>query len=255
MITFELGPFWLAMEDLKRAVQLASILHNQGDNVVAENNHSLFENHFKEILPIIRNMRLDSAFTACWKLDHLLKRYRYKRYTPNEIKLALERLIEDISLEMKQEVFFHYRRDLADLLRSIPAVWEDVICAFPSSRHEIEAGIDCFALGDYPGSIFHMLRIAEVGLRAIAKERNVKTVRGSKPIEYAMWGEVIAALRDAIDMIRTAKGNKRPLTAKRRAYREIAVEFYSTIMGDMQALLPLRDRTVHLRDAYDKGEA
>jgi hypothetical protein len=68
-------------------------------------------------------------------------------------------------------------------------------------------------------------------------------------------GEVIAALRDAIDTIRTAKGNKRPLTAKRRANREIAVEFYSTIMGDMQALLPLRDRTVHLRDAYDKGEA
>jgi len=26
-------------------------------------------------------------------------------------------------------------------------------------------------------------------------------------------------------------------------------------MGDMQALLPLRDRTFHLRDKYDKGEA
>jgi hypothetical protein len=55
------------------------------------------------------------------------------------------------------------------------------------------------------------------------------------------------------DAIQSAKQNKQTLTAKRRANREIAVEFYITIMGDMQALLPLRDCTVYLSDKYDSG--
>jgi hypothetical protein len=53
----------------------------------------------------------------------------------------------------------------------------------------------------------------------------------------------------------TAKGNKKPLTPKRRANREKAVDFYRTILADMQALQTLRDKTVHLRDTYDRGQA
>jgi hypothetical protein len=177
--------------------------------------------------------------------------------TYQDVNDRLQKLLEAIEYWAKQQYFFHYSRDMGKLYFAIDKDWKGVLAqtGFPSLRREIEAGIDCYALENYAGCIFHMLRIAETGLRALASERGVKTVRGNKPIEYAMWGEVIGALRDEIDALRIAKGNKKPLTVKKRENREIAVEFYSTIMGDMQALLPLRDRNSHLRDRNDKGEA
>jgi hypothetical protein len=80
-----------------------------------------------------------------------------------------------------------------------------------------------------------MMRAAEFSLRIIARERGIRSVRGNKPIEYAMWGEVIGAIQKAIDDLRTAKGNKSPLTRQKRQKREIATAFYSSIIGDMQA--------------------
>ena len=35
----------------------------------------------------------------------------------------------------------------------------------------------------------------------------------------------------------------------------MATQFYSTILGDAQALLPLRDRISHFRDQSDIGQA
>jgi hypothetical protein len=134
--------------------------------------------------------------------------------------------------------------------------WQPIVASFKATKREIEAGLDCFAFGDYPGCIFHMIRMAEIGLRATARERGIKSVRNNKPIEYAMWGEVIAALEVAIQEIENPKGrNRKPLTAQQRARREEALHFYRTIVSDLRALNGLRDQTVHWRDSYDKGEA
>lgn len=193
--------------------------------------------------------------TTIQELFLILGDYHINPYTWQQVHVLLERLKSEIDWEIRSEYFFHYQRDVAEMLRTLATDWKEILLSFPSMRREIEAGLDCFAFNDYPGAIFHMLRIAETGLRAIARERGIRSVRNNKPIKYAMWGEVIGALQTAISNLATSRGRTSPLTPKRRENRELAVEFYSTIMGDMQALLPLRDRTFHLRDQYDKGEA
>jgi hypothetical protein len=56
----------------------------------------------------------------------------------------LDRLREDIEYGIKQEYFFHYPREMAKLVMP-PAIehdWKVVLASFPSSRREIEAGMD-----------------------------------------------------------------------------------------------------------------
>jgi hypothetical protein len=85
-----------------------------------------------------------------------------------------------------------------------------------------------------------MMRVAELGLRAIARERGITKVRKNVPIKWAMWGEIIGALQKELDVIRNVSAP----TAKKRTKKEAALEFYSVILGDMQAVLRLyRDKT------------
>jgi hypothetical protein len=257
MINFYLYNFILGKQFLQQAVQSAAggIVSRQYE-IVPPADHDRIAREVRDAIKYcVESISLYEAGNTAIEIENMLSSYPAQDYNWRELHTLLVRLRDQIEREIGAECFFHYDREDARTLVEIPQTWALVISAFPSSQREIMAALDCRALGDYPGCIFHMLRVAETGLRAVARERGVKSVRGNKPIEYAMWGEVIGSLHVAIDAIRTARGNKKTLTVKRRANREIAVEFYSTIMGDMQALLPLRDRTIHLRDTYDKGEA
>ena len=100
-----------------------------------------------------------------------------------------------------------------------------------------------------------MTRIAELGLRTLARQLKIKNVKNKKPIEYAMWGEIIGVLRIAADGLINAKGNIKSLSKKQRDNREKKTEYYRRIMADMEALLSLRDKNAHFRDGYDRGEA
>jgi hypothetical protein len=113
------------------------------------------------------------------------------------------------------------------------------------------AALDCFALGDYPGCVFHMMRISELGLRAIAGERGIKTLTGKrgqpKPIEWGTWNEVFDAIENQLKAIR--QGNQGPK-------RDAALSFYDTALSDLRRMRDLyRDPTMHFRETYDKGEA
>ena len=84
--------------------------------------------------------------------------------------LILKEAIED---DIKTEFFYHYRRDKVLMLRVIDRDWAPTLTAFPSAKKEIEEGVDCHALEHHTASVFHMMRVAELGMRALARERQV----------------------------------------------------------------------------------
>ena len=69
--------------------------------------------------------------------------------------------------------YAHYRRDRGVLALMWRGEWAlRQTGAFPSARGEIGEGIDCFGLEHYAAEIvFHMMRVAEIGMRALARER------------------------------------------------------------------------------------
>ncbi len=146
-----------------------------------------------------------------------------------------------------EEYFCHYDKKRLVFLREMPTAWNEVFTAFKSATVEIEEGIDCYALGHNTACVFHMCRVAEIGLRAIAKERGIKTLKRNKPVEWGTWGEVFRALDGEISKIR----NKPAGPAK-----DAALGFYEKILSDLRAIQSLyRDPTMHLRDSYDDGQA
>jgi hypothetical protein len=263
MINFGLGAFLIGFDylqyELGNAKAAATSIPN---DPVPEAQHSRIESNVEMVMrECAARLLLEETIHTCVLIEDLFRRYEYQKYTYKDLADILERLQKDIKRGASQQYFFHYPRNLPPLVcdgigfGGAGGEWKGIIDAFHSAKREIEAGVDCFAMGDYPGCIFHMMRIAELGLRLLAIERGIRKVRNNKPLEYAMWGEILHKLQEALDDLRTARGNKRSLTAKKRENREAAISFYSTIISDLQALLPLRDRISHYRDKADIGQA
>ncbi|MGB8276788.1 MAG: hypothetical protein WCF20_02470 [Methylovirgula sp.] len=105
---------------------------------------------------------------------------------------------------------------------------------------------DCYALGQNTASVFHSMRVAEHGLRALAKERRL-TLPKNKPLEWATWQDIIKALDDEIAVI----GRK-----KAGAPKDLALEFYSGARADLNGFKDeYRNLVMHARATYDEHQA
>jgi len=93
---------------------------------------------------------------------------------------------------------------------------------------------------------FHIMRIAELGLRAIARERGIKKVgsKRNKPLEWGTWKDVLDAIRDHIKVIQGKPPGPR---------RDVALAFYENSLDKMRFMQGLyRDPTMHFRDKYER---
>lgn len=75
---------------------------------------------------------------------------------------------------------------------------EGATIAFPSAYMDmVEAG-RCLALNRNNAAIYHLMQVAEIGLRTLAWDRRVTIKRGKHrdtvPLDYAQWGEMIGDL-------------------------------------------------------------
>jgi nucleoside diphosphate kinase len=109
--------------------------------------------------------------------------------------------------------------------------WAGVFAAFPAVRQDVQCALRCFGFDQYTAAVFHMMRVAEVGLRAVAKERKFKLPK-DKPIDAAQWGELTTRLNTAIEKISNwkAKDDK----------KQPALSFYTAVRAD----------TVFFKDRY-----
>jgi hypothetical protein len=67
--------------------------------------------------------------------------------TNSTLAHQLDTLRSWLADEMRREYFYHYPRQKAELLLQIPNHWSLTFAAFPCARPDIEAGVDCYALG------------------------------------------------------------------------------------------------------------
>jgi hypothetical protein len=251
MIDYCLGVFWHGLEILADEIRLA---HQRGDEPVDDTSNDRIHKHVQVVMQnCITPLQLVTAATgSCVRLEDMWFHYdSQKPYTYNNIADELQRLYDEIKRDATRVNFFHYPAEMANMIQHIDEEWGDVIAAFESSPVEIKCGIDCFALGDYSGCVFHMMRVAELGLRTIAKERGVKSLAGkrkqTKPIEWGTWQEVFDAIDNALSVIRRANPGPK---------RDAAFSFYDTALSDLKRMRGLyRDPTMHFREKYDKGEA
>jgi hypothetical protein len=113
-------------------------------------------------------------------------------------------------------------------------------------RKEIEEGVDCYALEHNTASVFHMMRVAEIGMRALARERKVSFPR--HPLEWAGWQQILDETE------RRAKSATQGMSPGPK--KDAMLAFYSGTIGQLHGFKDTyRNVVMHVRRNYDELEA
>jgi|ERR1700722_11876077 len=190
------------------------------------------------------------GWLRCGHIDDGAKRLAYwperEDKSWSELNTRARALRDAIDTELKEYLFYQYPKDKGVILKRWNDDWQKVFSAFPDTAFEAFSAIDCYALQHHTASVFHSMRIAEHGMRALAKERRIRLPK-NKPLEWGTWQEIIRALDEQIKLI----GMKRAGKSK-----DAALEFYSGARADLNGFKDeYRNAVMHVRERYDEFQA
>ncbi|MDD5164920.1 MAG: hypothetical protein PHG25_00050 [Candidatus Pacebacteria bacterium] len=116
---------------------------------------------------------------------------------------------------------------------------------FPGARSDIKDAYQSLSVGLNTAAIFHLMRVTEHGVRALAKAQTLNLTFAC-PIEYSTWGQVIGAIDDKLKQLK--KGQKSNA-------REEELQFYSELVAETRAFQILwRDPVMHVRSRFDRPD-
>jgi hypothetical protein len=166
------------------------------------------------------------------------------------LSAQLVTIIEGIQTNLASRKFMFIPADQAVYWGNAELFGDDFIFGFPRpALHEmLEAG-NCFAAGRWTATVFHCMRVAEYGLRKLAKNLRVTISSKGKncPVEYGDWDTVITAIRNKIKEIRNLP---------RGAKKEQNLKFYSSAADHCEYMKDIwRNEISHTRRRYSKSES
>jgi hypothetical protein len=121
---------------------------------------------------------------------------------------------------------------------------DDVWGAFPEARDEIKSVGNCLAADLNTACVFHLMRVAEIGLQKLARSLKVKL---PCQIEFATWGNITSAISDELQKIKSSR---------KTSARDKKLQHCSQLLLDIKAFQYLwRDPVSHLRGTFDALQA
>lgn len=167
--------------------------------------------------------------------------------TTDEYRREVRTLREVIEDDLKRRRFLYIPVDRVRLVDSMLEDWKKTIAAFEkTAKLEVGFAIRCYVTGNPTACVFHLMRAAEMGMRALAKERRV-VLKKNRELAWADWHELLAGIDKQI----TAIANK-----KRGSARDRALLFYRGILGEFEAFKDVyRNNIMHARETYDMPRA
>lgn len=124
-----------------------------------------------------------------------------------------------------------------------PLFGANVDIKFVSASFELDESAKCLALGRPTASVFHLMRIMEIGIRATA--RCLQTPDPTKPAERN-WGYILGEIRRGIEA-------KWPGTADRMSGDGALFEELQASLSAVRN--PWRNATMHIEKTYTDDEA
>lgn len=242
MMNWQVSPLFTAWEMVKAdmATSFAASVNDHSE-FVNDSRKSLIKNHIDYLSRQCAQLLLQ----ACEHRFILLTRLFGRDFTYTELTLELKALLEAIEHDLQYECFYHYPKHKLRLLGQVHGEWVGALASFQSIRPEIDAGVDCYAIGHNTACIFHMMRIAELGLRALARERQVTFP--NRPLEWAEWQNVV----DEIE----SKAKSTVAGIPRGAGKDAAGSFYTAAVAQLRAFKETRNRVMHMRGSFDELDA
>lgn len=164
----------------------------------------------------------------------------------------LYRLQIDILSELKAKAFLHVSEDRAEFVDNDSLFGEEVLKAFGSAKKDIREAGNCLAAECNTAAVFHLMRAAEVALRAIATDRQVTFA--NKPLDQQEWGTILGSLDGILRTMRLDDTKK----WTNPAFKEAQVHFYSEAIQELRGFNEAWRRHVAHADVdafYDHEDA
>ncbi|MGZ8731680.1 MAG: hypothetical protein ACXW5U_22955 [Thermoanaerobaculia bacterium] len=165
------------------------------------------------------------------------------------LREALEALNRSILQEAVRHKWLRIDSTYADHI-SNPKPWgEEVYAAFESAREDIVRARYAIAVDLPTASVFHAMRVAEVGLKWLARRLKVKLRENKKPfpVDEAVWNKIIDGVNGRIKVIRQKRAGPKK--------REL-LERYANAAQQCDYMKDLwRNNVSHAHRSYSRLEA
>jgi hypothetical protein len=249
MMNFVLTRFLGALRFIDQEIAMCRFKRTQWGTLINpefEEDKKRILNNLQFVTLVCKEMSLNSANDRLERISFLF-RSGGATYTNIETEMVvLRQAIED---DLKYYRFYHYPKKVSEVPITFRTDWAETLAAFPSKGMEFEilSGADCYALGHPTAAIFHFMRVAEFGLRALARERKVR-LGNNKPIEWGTWNDLISKI----------DGTARTIAQKWKAgpRKDAALDFYSGAVQNFNGFKDqYRNVVMHVRREYKDLEA
>ena len=154
-------------------------------------------------------------------------------------------LMDAIEKELAERKLVFIHPSLAWYLEREKPFGDMVFEKFPSAREEIKDASNSLAVGLDTAVVFHLMRVVEIGLRAMA--RHMKVPIAKEELQYWQWQNILEQIKANIP--RKTAG----LKGKKRA---AALEFYNGITAQIEGFKDeFRNNVMHSRTRYNGHKA
>lgn len=193
----------------------------------------------QKLLGILDSFDLPYARAQVERIVSNLERYPNHKELSDQFGVLVDRITDELDqkpcyLIAAERVKFYNGRHLFG---------EDVDRAFPSAMLDIEEAGKCYAVGRGTACVFHLMRVMEVGLRALATSLNDVSL---DPKTNPTWERILS---------RGDKELQKPLKDRAEEWR-VDDLFFSTATANLRAVKDAwRNSTMHVEISYDDERA
>jgi hypothetical protein len=141
-----------------------------------------------------------------------------------------------VQLELQTKTFMYIPQEKIKYFNDARSLFgQSTLDKFPSVISEVEEAGKCYAAGRNTATVFHLLRVTEAGLKAIAKELSIPTDTNRS------WDSILKKIKSAAEV-------QHP--------RDEWTSFYTDLVGRMHAIKDAwRNPTMHIEKVYGSEEA
>jgi hypothetical protein len=132
------------------------------------------------------------------------------------------------------------------------ATWGTIPKTFDRTRRDIICAVRTHAINLADASVFHSMRVLEIGLRELTTRLRINMNRTLDP----SWHRILQDIEDKIDDLRNAPYRTAKPTAPQKARRRKKVEYYSNLARQFRYFKDVwRNHVMHGTATYDSDSA
>jgi len=255
MIEFALRPLLFSIHHLE-LLQASAMEEAERLGQGAEANEGMKQDLSSALTSFSEACSSIGCFSTAYDATEALWRISGHTLTPgctyHWIHALIESLINKIQVQSQGLSALLISSERDKLFNKSNAFGESVSNAFPAASFDIKSAGNCLALGMNTAAVFHTMRAAELGIRALAQDRDIGiSVVEGKRIQFATIGQIVSRVNQMLPGLRVEAQRSGDSSAQAK------LKFMSELLPEIRSFqYAWRDPVMHSRTTFEKiGEA